>query len=828
MSQHHSATGTGTGAMDGFVCPMHSEVTGSGPTDCPKCGMRLVPAAGAAAGEHHHDHDQAPSHHDPHGVHGGGAAYDAAYGCPMHPEVTGDGPAMCPKCGMRLVPAADTAADGHGASPAKPPAMTAPAPRAANARQYTCPMHPEIVRDKPGRCPICGMHLEPMVPTADDDTAMREYRDMSRRFWISVPLSLVLLSITVLGFPPLTAEVQPWAELALATPVVLWCAGQFFLWFAASVRNRSPNMWTLIGLGVGAAYTYSVVATLAPGMFPESLRDDDGMVPVYFEAAAVICTLTLLGQVLELRARATTGDAIRGLLDLAPATARRIRPDGGDEEVPLAAVVVGDRVRVRPGEKVPVDGIVDSGQSAVDESMLTGEPVPADKQPGDRVIGGTLNTTGALVVTAAQVGADTVLSRVVEMVASAQRSKAPMQRLADRVAGRFVLAVIGIASAAFLVWGLLGPDPSWGYAIVTAVSVLIIACPCALGLATPMSVMVGTGLGAKHGVLFSDAAAMEKLRQIDTIVVDKTGTLTIGRPTVSAVLPADGWTEQQVLHYAASANRASEHPIARAVHAAAQRAGLQLAEPDQFEAAPGSGVRATIDGRAIVVGNMEMLHEDDIRHDHALDKRAEPGATVISVAVDGSRIGIISLTDAIKDTTPHAVEALHADGMTIVMATGDSRAPAQRVAEELGIDAWHAGVKPDDKLRIVGDLQREGRLVAMAGDGINDAPALAQADIGIAMGTGSDIAIDAAQITLVKGDLRGITAARRVSTATVRNMKQNLGFAFLYNTLGIPIAAGVLYPATGLLLSPMIAAAAMSLSSVSVIVNALRLRRAKV
>ena len=531
---------------------------------------------------------------------------------------------------------------------------------------------------------------------------------------------------------------------------------------------------------------------------------------------------------LELRARATTGSAIKGLLDLAPATARRIRPDDSDEEVPLASIVVGDRVRVRPGEKVPVDGLVESGQSAVDESMLTGEPVPADKGPGDRVIGGTFNTTGALVVTAAQVGADTVLSRVVEMVATAQRSKAPMQRLADRVAGVFVLAVIGIAIVTFLVWGLVGPDPSWGYAIVTAVSVLIIACPCALGLATPMSVMVGTGLGAKHGVLFSDAAAMEKLRQIDTLVVDKTGTLTVGRPTVSAVLPADGWTDQQVLHYAASANRASEHPIARAVTTAAQNAGLQLAEPHDFQAAPGSGVRATIDGHAVVVGNMALMHQDDIRHDHALDERAEPGATVISVAVDGARIGIIALTDAIKDTTPHAVDRLHADGMTIVMATGDAAAPAQRVAEALGIDAFHAGVKPDDKLRIVADLQGQGHLVAMAGDGINDAPALAQADIGIAMGTGSDIAIDTAQITLVKGDLRGITAARGVSVATVRNMKQNLGFAFLYNTLGIPIAAGVLYPATGLLLSPMIAAAAMSLSSVSVIANALRLRRVHV
>ncbi len=822
MSQHHAATGpgAGAGAGDGYVCPMHPEVTGTGPSECPKCAMRLVPAADAAAASHgygHHGHG-----------HGGptaaGTDRRAGYVCPMHPDVTGDGPAGCPKCGMRLVPAEELRSGAHQ-HPHPPATRTAP-PR-SGAAQYTCPMHPEIVRDKPGRCPICGMHLEPLLPAADDDTAMREYRDMARRFWISVPLSLALLSITVLGFPALAADVQPWVELAIATPVVLWCAGQFFAWFADSVRNRSPNMWTLIGLGVGAAYTYSVIATAAPGVFPESLRDDEGMVPVYFEAAAVICTLTLLGQVLELRARATTGDAIKGLLDLAPATARRVTGDG-EEEVPLAQIVVGDRVRVRPGEKVPVDGLVESGRSAIDESMLTGEPVPADKEPGDRVIGGTLNTTGALVVTAAQVGADTVLSRVVEMVATARRSKAPMQRLADRVAGRFVLAVIGIAIVTFLVWGLVGPDPSWGHAIVAAVSVLIIACPCALGLATPMSVMVGTGLGAKHGVLFSDAAAMEKMRQIDTLVVDKTGTLTIGRPGVSAVLPADGWTEQQVLHYAGSANRSSEHPIARAVTTAAERAGVRLAEPEAFEAAPGSGVRATIDGRAVVVGNMAMMHQDDISHDHALDERADPDSTVISAAVDGTRVGIIALTDAIKDSTPHAVDALHADGMTIVMATGDAPAPARHVAEQLGIDAWHAGVKPDDKLAIVADLQQQGRLVAMAGDGINDAPALAQADIGIAMGTGSDIAIDTAQITLVKGDLRGITAARGVSIATVRNMKQNLGFAFIYNTLGIPIAAGVLYPFTGLLLSPMIAAAAMSLSSVSVVVNALRLRGAKV
>lgn len=764
-----------------------------------------------------------------------GSAAAPGFVCPMHPNVTSDRQGDCPVCGMHLIPGQADAGHGevhrhdhHGHEANVDTRLSATVPARGVGPRFTCPMHPEIVRDKPGRCPICGMHLEPLVPTADDDSAMAEYRAMARRFWVSVPLSALLLLITMLGLPDRWGDAQPWIELALATPVVLWCAGQFFVWFADSLRNRSPNMWTLIGLGVGAAYAYSVIATVAPGIFPDALSDDEGMVPVYFEAAAVICTLTLLGQVLELRARASTGDAIKGLLDLAPATARRIADDGTEQDVPLASIVVGDRVRVRPGDKVPVDGRVLSGVSAVDESMLTGEPIPAEKTPGDRVIGGTINATGALVVQAAAVGADSVLSRVVEMVAQAQRSKAPLQRLADRVAGVFVLAVIGIAAVTFLVWGVIGPDPSWGYAITTAVSVLIIACPCALGLATPMSVMVGSGLGAKHGVLFSDATAMERMRLIDTLVVDKTGTLTVGRPTVQAVLPADGWTEEQVLAAAAGANRGSEHPIARAIVRAAEQRHVTLEEPESFEAAPGSGVLATVAGRRLVVGNMALMHAQDVRHDHALDERADEAATQISVAVDGRRIGIVTLSDAIKDSTPHAVEQLHADGVGIVMATGDATAPAQRVAEQLGIDAFHAGVKPDDKLAIVSRLQDEGHVVAMAGDGINDAPALAQADIGIAMGTGSDIAIDAAQITLVKGDLRALTAARGVSRATVRNMKQNLGFAFVYNTLGIPIAAGVFYPATGMLLSPMIAAAAMSLSSVSVIANALRLRRASV
>lgn len=724
---------------------------------------------------------------------------------------------------MNLVPEGEVQASSHHQHHHEP---AAPTPTIADGTvQYTCPMHPEVVQDHPGRCPICGMHLEPMTPQIDDDSAQQEYRAMLRRFWVSVPLSLAVLSIAMFGFPPLPMDVMPWAEFVLATPVVVWAAGPFFLWAVQSVRHRSPNMWTLIGLGVAAAYTYSVVAVVAPGIFPDALLED-GKVPVYFEAAAVICTLTLLGQVLELKARATTGDAIKGLLQLAPPTARRIAPDGTEEDVDLAVIVVGDRVRVRPGEKVPVDGVVESGQSAIDESMLTGEPVPAEKSPGDKVIGGTVNTSGSLIVEATQIGSDTVLSRVVEMVAAAQRSKAPMQRLVDKVAGVFVLAVIAIALVTFVVWGLFGPDPSWGHALVNAVSVLIIACPCALGLATPMSVMVGSGLGAKNGVLFKDAAAMEKMREVDTLIVDKTGTLTVGRPTVSRVIVGDGFGDDEVLAVAASVNQGSEHPLARAILEAAS--SLDLATAEDFRAIAGFGVSAVVDGRAVLAGNVDLMHDRGVVMVPALEAQAPEGETAIRVAIDGKEAGLITLRDEVKQSTPQAVEQLHREGLTIVMATGDASGPARRVAETLGIDEYRAGVKPDDKLALVEEFQEQGHLVAMAGDGINDAPALAQADIGIAMGTGSDIAIDSSEITLVKGDLRGISAARGVSDATVRNMKQNLGFAFLYNSLGIPIAAGVLYPLTGLLLSPMIAAAAMSLSSVSVIVNALRLRRAHV
>ena len=756
----------------------------------------------------------------------------AAFVCPMHPEVTSDSPGECPKCGMALEQRAGSGEVAHDHANASGHASVEEHPQThaqgdgAGVR-YTCPMHPEIVRDAPGRCPICGMHLEAMDPGAADDSAVREYRGMLWRFWLSVPLSAVVLSLSMFGFPPLPHALATWTELVLASVVVIGLAGPFFAWAWQSIRHRAPNMWTLIGIGVSAAYLYSVVATVAPGIFPEALQVN-GEVPVYFEAAAVICTLTLLGQVMELRARATTGDAIKGLLGLAPTTAIRVLDDGGDQEVALAAVVVGDTLRVRPGEKVPVDGKVLSGQSSVDESMLTGEPVPVDKQAGDPVIGGTLNTTGALLIRAEQVGSDTVLARVVDMVAHAQRSKAPLQRLADRVAGVFVLVVISIALLAFVIWGLFGPAPSWGHALIAAVSVLIIACPCALGLATPMSVMVGSGLGANHGVLFSDATAMEKMRDVTALVVDKTGTLTVGRPSVQSVNPVPGWTRERLLGVAASLNSGSEHPLARAIQQAAQEMGVRTAEPESFEAVPGFGVSGVLDGATVLVGNSELLDSQNVARVGSGPCAEGATMTRIHVAVDGVEVGCLTLSDEIKDTTAEAVRTLHDQGISIIMATGDAQGPARAVAESLGIDEWHAGVKPEDKQRIVAELHDRGNLVAMAGDGINDAPALAQADIGIAMGTGSDIAIDAAQITLVKGDLRGIAAARRISDATVSNMKQNLTFAFLYNSIGIPIAAGVLYPVIGLLLNPMIAAAAMSLSSVSVILNALRLRRAKV
>jgi Cu+-exporting ATPase len=666
------------------------------------------------------------------------------------------------------------------------------------------------------------------MPALEDEEDP-ELRDFQRRFWWTLPLTVVVTLLAMAGHrvPGLNMEVQTWLELALSFPIVLWAGMPFFARGWQSVVHRSPNMWTLIGLGTGAAFLYSVVATVAPGVFPASFMSM-GRVGVYYEAAAVIISLTLLGQVLELKARSQTSAAIRSLLGLAPKTARRIRPDGGEEDVPLAHVHIGDLLRVRPGEKVPVDGAVVEGQSSVNESMLTGEPLPVSKQAGDKLIGATLNTSGALVMRAEKVGSATVLSQIVQMVAQAQRSKAPLQRMADQVAGRFVLAVVAIALATFLAWGFFGPEPSWVFGLINAVAVLIIACPCALGLATPMSIMVATGKGATQGVLFRDAAAIENLRKIDTLIIDKTGTLTEGRPAFNRAIATLRFTDREVLRLAASLDQGSEHPLADAIVQAARAQGLTLDKPSQFESSSGIGVRGLIQGQKILLGNTTLMQQSGVGVDglrpQAEELRAE-GASVMYLAVDGELAGLLAVSDPIKTSTPEALEALKAAGLRIVMATGDGLTTAKAVGLKLGIDEVHGDVKPADKLDLVARLQREGRVVAMAGDGINDAPALAKADVGIAMGTGTDVAMNSAQVTLIKGDLRGIAAARTLSQNTVLNMKQNLMFAFLYNVLGIPVAAGVLYPFTGWLLSPLIAALAMSLSSASVIGNALRLRR---
>ena len=696
--------------------------------------------------------------------------------------------------------------------------------------RYTCPMHPEIVRDAPGTCPICGMALEPMMPSLADDENP-ELADFHRRFWRTLPLSLTVLALAMFGHGMefLSTETRTWFELALATPVVLWAGWPFFVRWAQSIANRSPNMWTLIGTGVGAAYGYSVVATLAPGLFPESFHDH-GRVGVYFEAAAIIVSLTLLGQLLELKARSSTSAAIKSLLRLAPKTARRIAGDGTEEDIPLTHVHVGDRLRVRPGETVPVDGVVDDGRSSVDESMLTGESMPVAKAAGDKLIGATLNGTGALVMRAEKVGSDTVLAQIVQLVAQAQRSRAPMQRLADKVSYWFVLAVFTVAIATFLVWGLFGPDPSWTFAVVNAVAVLIIACPCALGLATPMSIMVATGRAAQAGVLFRDAEAIERLRTIDTLVVDKTGTLTQGRPAFRDIVAVGGGSADELLRLAASLDQGSEHPLAAAIVAEARRRGLVLSPPQEFESATGIGVRGRVDGRTLALGNAALMREatvDTAVASDAAERLRLEGASAMYLAVDGRLAGVLAVADPIKESTPAAIAALRDDGLRLVMATGDGRTTAEAVARQLGIDEVHGELRPHDKIALVSRLKAEGRRVAMAGDGINDAPALAAADVGIAMGTGTDVAMSSAQVTLVKGDLRGIVRARKLSRATVANMKQNLVFAFAYNLLGVPVAAGVLYPATGLLLSPMIAALAMSLSSVSVVGNALRLNLAR-
>ena len=694
-------------------------------------------------------------------------------------------------------------------------------------------MHPEIRRGEPGSCPICGMALEPVQPAAQAESNP-ELRDMTRRFWGGAALAVPLLfldmgaDIRALNLHHYVSPlVSAWIQFALGTPVVLWAGWPLLQRGWDSVRRRSLNMFSLIALGVGAAYLYSLVALFAPGLFPRGLRGEDGLIPVYFEAAAVITVLVLLGQVLELRAREATGGAIRALLNLAPKFARRIQDGGTDEEIPLDAVHVGDRLRVRPGDAVPVDGVVLEGSSAVDESMVTGESIPVAKVAGAKVIGGTINATGALITRAERVGSDTMLARIVQMVAEAQRSRAPIQRLADLASSWFVPAVIVIALAAFLVWMLLGPSPQLAYALVAAVSVLIIACPCALGLATPMSVMVGVGKGASAGVLIKNAEALERLEKIDTLVVDKTGTLTEGKPRVVAVVPGEGYDEAAVLTYAASLERSSEHPLAAAVAASANESGLALQSVTDFRSETGQGVIGTVNGHAVAVGNAVLLDSLGIPHaglEAPAERLRSDGATVMFVAIDGRPAGVVAVADPVKPSTPGALEALRHEGIQIVMVTGDHRATAEAVARQLGIDDIEAQILPDHKNAIVQRLRGEGRAVAMAGDGVNDAPALAAAEVGIAMGTGTDVAMQSAGVTLVKGDLTGIVRARVLSRATMRNIRQNLFLAFVYNVVGIPIAAGALYPVFGLLLSPMIAAAAMSLSSVSVIGNALRLR----
>ncbi|WEJ74246.1 heavy metal translocating P-type ATPase [Pseudomonas sp. PSE14] len=705
----------------------------------------------------------------------------------------------------------------------------ADAPSVASGTWYTCPMHPEVRQLGPGNCPKCGMTLEPVLPELEQEENP-ELRDFSRRFWWTLPLT-VIVTLLAMGGHALNlfhGATQNWVELLIASPVVLWAGWPFYVRGVHSVLQRSPNMWTLIGLGTSAAYLYSVVATLAPGAFPANFMMD-GRIGVYFEAAAVIISLTLLGQMLELKARSQTSAAIKSLLGLAPRTARRINSDGSEEDIPLSHVHPGDRLRVRPGEKVPVDGLVEQGESAVDESMLTGEPIPVLKRAGDALIGATLNTHGSLVMQAQKVGSATVLAQIVQMVVQAQRSKAPMQRLADVIAGYFVLVVIAIAVLTLFGWGLWGPQPGWVFGLINAVAVLIIACPCALGLATPMSVMVASGKAAGSGVLFRDAAAIENLRRIDTLIVDKTGTLTEGRPVFQGLEAAPGFSTDDVLRLAASLDQGSEHPLAHAIVEQARAQGLALSPAEAFESASGIGVRGQVEGRRLLLGNTALLEDAGVSCE-ALKTRAEQwrseGASIMYLAVDGSAVGLLAVADPIKPTSRQALERLRAVGVRVIMATGDGPTTARAVARQLGIEEVHGEVRPQDKERLVADLQQAGRRVAMAGDGINDAPALARADVGIAMGTGTDVAMNSAQVTLVKGDLLGILRARSLSMATVRNMHQNLTFAFAYNAMGIPLAAGLFYPLTGHLLSPMVAALAMSVSSASVVFNALRLRKA--
>ena len=822
----------------------------------PVCGMSVDPATA----RHRFEHDETTYYFCCDGCRTKFAAdpgrYLAAEPAPHahhhhHAEPAAPGVGLAqkdPVCGMSVDPAtAKHKADHAGATysfcsgscrdkfVANPAKYLAPQPAkpadAAPGVMYTCPMHPQIRQLGPGSCPICGMALEPEVPTAETGPNP-ELIDMKRRFWIGLALAVPVFVLEMAGHLTnlhmlIPDRVSNWIQFALATPVVLWAGWPFFERGWASVRTRNLNMFTLIAMGTGVAWVYSVIATFAPGAFPPAFRAADGSVPVYFEAAAVITVLVLLGQVLELRAREQTGGAIRALLDLAPKTARRLRADGTDEDVPLEQVEVGDRLRVRPGDKVPIDGEIVEGKSAVDEFMVTGESMPVAKTAGERIIGGTVNQSGSFVMRADRIGRETVLAQIVQMVAEAQRSAAPIQRLADQVSGWFVPIVIAVAALAFVAWATFGPEPRFTFGLIAAVSVLIIACPCALGLATPMSIMVGVGRGAQAGVLIKNAAALERFEKVDTLVVDKTGTLTEGKPRVTAVRPAPGFDPDALLRFAASLERGSEHPLAAAIVSAATEKGLALADASEFDAPAGKGVVGKVEGRAIAIGSAPFLGEIGIDA-RALSPEADAlrrdGATAVFVAVDGKPAGVLGIADPVKATTPDAVRDLVAEGIRVVMLTGDNRTTAEAVAAKLGIKDVEAEVLPDHKAEAVARLRRDGRVVAMAGDGVNDAPALAAADVGVAMGTGTDVAIESAGVTLLKGDLQGLVRARRLSAATMRNIRQNLFWAFIYNAAGVPIAAGVLYPAFGLLLSPIIAAAAMSLSSVTVISNALRLR----
>ncbi|MGI4843663.1 MAG: heavy metal translocating P-type ATPase [Janthinobacterium lividum] len=786
--------------------------------------------------ECHHSHEHHAGNAEP-----GGSMAD---GSQHHSSALSDKPHTDPVCGMSVADRPDRRIEHEGvryhfcsvkcmdkfrANPTSYTEKGAPAamPEGPPGTIYTCPMHPEIQQSTPGNCPICGMSLEPMLPSLEEEENP-ELVDFRRRFRWTLPLTVLVTILAMAGHRIFSGGLayQSWIELLLSTPVVLWAGWPFFVRGAQSLKNRSPNMWTLISIGVAAAYGYSLVATLFPGLFPSNFAMH-GRIGVYYEAAAVIVSLTLLGQILELRARSQTSAAIKSLLGLAPKTARRIRADGNEEDIQLSHVHIGDSLRVRPGEKVPVDGVVLEGESAVDEAMLTGEPLPVTKRPGDKVIGATINTSGSLVIRSERVGSQTMLSQIVQMVAQAQRSRAPMQRLADVVAGYFVTVVVVIALLTLLGWGLFGPEPSWVYGFVNAVAVLIIACPCALGLATPMSIMAATGRAATQGVLFRDAAAIEAMRKVDTIIVDKTGTLTEGKPAFDRAIAASGFQEEDVLRIAASIDQGSEHPLAHAIVAEARRRNLPLHKPETFESSSGIGVRGTVQGERVALGNTALMDIEKVDWT-PLQKAAEElrhvGASVMYLARQGKLMGLIAVSDPVKETTLEALATLRDAGMTVVMATGDGVTTAKAVAAKLGISDVYGEVKPQDKLALVERLQQQGKVVAMAGDGINDAPALAKADVGIAMGTGTDVAINSAYVTLIKGDLRAIARSRLLSLETVRNMRQNLCFAFIYNAMGIPLAAGLLYPFTGQLLSPMIAALAMSLSSVSVIGNAQRLR----